>query len=526
MLTATANWFPIVDEQQATREIIDGILENRFAFCAESITLPTGFSWTANPSSDIEWQILLHKFYYAAGMGRAWQETGDARYLAKWMELTAAWTDQVPVDFLPSDVAGRRIQNWVAAWFYFAEAPLPTAFRQRFLESLEEQTNWLCEHLTPARNHRTLELLALFYAAVACLEMKSSPRWLAVARHGIVDNLRADLRPDGVHCEQSTDYHHIVLRNALYVRRLAVMNGINMPAEFDQLLRNALQFSVHAHRPDGLIPSLSDGDTGSYLELLREGWEIFGDASFLWVASQGRQGQPPAERLKAFPDGGYYFLRSGWGVDEAYTDERYLVFDCGPLGDGNHGHLDLLSFELYGYGRPLIVDAGRYTYDESGEVNWRVRFRSTAAHNTVCVDGHNQTRYEFHKRKFKIRGAEPAYSLVGFGSRDGYDFVRGRAESREYDVVHEREIRVFGGTRFTVIDELTSPSVHRYEQCFQLAPGAEAHVRFVPSTDGAARAVDEGWVSTEYGRKEAAPRVRFVKTGTNVRFETFLEVLA
>jgi hypothetical protein len=39
------------------------------------------------------------------------------------------------------------------------------------------------------------------------------------------------------------------------------------------------------------------------------------------------------------------------------------------------------------------VDPGRYTYSEAGEVNWRVHFRGTAAHNTVCVDGRNQTRY-------------------------------------------------------------------------------------------------------------------------------------
>lgn len=526
MLAATANWFPIVDEREASRELVDGILENRFTFCAETIALSDGFCWTENPSKDVEWHILLHKFYYAAGMGRAWQQTGRPQYLYKWLELTSAWMDQTPVDFMPADVAGRRIQNWVSAWYYFAGAPMPSAFRLRLLASIEEQANWLSEHLTPARNHRTLELLALFYAAVAFPEMESAPRWLGIARQGIVDNLQADLRPDGVHCEQSTDYHHIVLRNALFIRRLAVMNGIPMPDGLDRLLRGALDFSVHAHRPDGLIPALSDGDTGSYLGLLQEAYELFGDPSYLWVASQGRQGRPPAERLKAFPDGGYYFLRSGWGLDEPYKDERYLVFDCGPLGEGNHGHLDLLSFELYGYGRPLIVDPGRFTYDESGDVNWRVHFRSTAAHNTVCVDGRNQTRYEFHKRKFKVRGPQPAYALLGFGSRDGYDFVRGRIESQEYDVVHEREIRMAGGTRFVIIDELTSANVHSYAQCFQVAPGAEQHVRLIDCTSGAACVTELGWVSAVYGEKQAAPRIRFVKTGTSVRFETLLEVLA
>jgi hypothetical protein len=72
---------------------------------------------------------------------------------------------------------------------------------------------------------------------------------------------------------------------------------------------------------------------------------------------------------------------------------QHLVLDCGPLGEGNHGHFDALSFELAAHGRALVVDPGRYTYSEAGDVNWRVHFRGTAAHNTVCVDGRHQTRY-------------------------------------------------------------------------------------------------------------------------------------
>ena len=73
------------------------------------------------------------------------------------------------------------------------------------------------------------------------------------------------------------------------------------------------------------------------------------------------------------------------------------MFDCGPLGEGNHGHFDALSFELAAHGRSLVVDPGRYTYSEAVDaidgVNWRPHFRGTAAHNTVCVDGRSQTRY-------------------------------------------------------------------------------------------------------------------------------------
>lgn len=540
---AAGAWFPIVDEVYGSREQAAAIIQDRFDFNHEAFTLRAGFDWTANPSRDIEWLILLHKFYYAPALGREWQRTGDSRYLDKWIELTDSWIDQVRVDFLPSDVAGRRLQNWVSAWHYFAGVrELPAGFRERFLASVAAQTDWLATHLTPARNHRTLELLALFMVAMAFPDLSKSAGWSTFARQAITDNLLTDLRADGVHCEQSTDYHHIVLRNALYFRRLASLNGIQMPEAFDRQLRKALDFALHVQRPDGIIPSLSDGDSASFLNLLEEGAAIFGDQTYRWAATRGRTGHPPAERIKAFPEGGYYIIRSGWGVTEPFGRERYLVFDCGPLGEGNHGHFDLLGFELYGVGKPLIVDPGRYTYDESGPVNWRAAFRGTACHNTVSVDGRNQTRYEFHKRKFKIRGPAPRYELLGFGSRDGYDFVLGRAESAEYEVVHDREIRFLdGGWRVLVVDDLLSSSEHRYVQTFQLSPDAQGRTR--QSADGgsvaaphltlrslssaapAARcSIEDGWVSPEYGVKVAAPVVRFHQTGASVRFETLLEI--
>ncbi|MCC6537723.1 MAG: alginate lyase family protein [Bryobacterales bacterium] len=519
-------WFPIVDEEQAGADLIAGILNGRFTFNHETHTLHPGFDWTANPSSDIEWQILLHKFYYAPALVRAWRNTGEARYLHQWMTLTDAWIAQVPVDFLPADVAGRRLQNWVSAWHYVADAAeLPAGFRARFTASVAAQAEWLSRNLTPARNHRTLELLALFMVSVAFADLSGAPRWAALARVAITENLQSDFRPDGVHCEQSTGYHHIVLRNAIAFARLAAMNAVEMPAEFHAAIRRALDFALYIHRPDGLIPSLSDGDNGSYLALLETGYELFGDENYRWVATRGQAGRAPQARLKAFPDGGYYILRSGWGERERYDAERYLVFDCGPLGEGNHGHFDLLSFEWYGDGRALVVDPGRYTYDESGGANWRVAFRSTAAHNTVTVDGRNQTRYEFHKRKFKVRGPEPGYQLLGFGSRDGYDFVRGRAESFEYDVVHEREIRFSrGGTYLVVLDELDSTSPHVYEQTFQLAPGAQRYLTVTQRAPGAWCTISAGWVSPEYGVKQPAPVIKYRLNGTSVRFETHLEL--
>ena len=538
------HYFAIADESQVKREKIDAILQNRFDFNEECFWFEQDVDWLNNASTDIEWAIMLHKFYYAVGLGLAFSDTGNSRYVKKWMELTESWIENVPSGFLSSDVTGRRVQNWIFAHYYFvtlcrAEAITPE-FYARFLESVHEQVEYLCGHLTPARNHRTLELYTIFLAAVVFPEFESAARWLRFSMDELVKNMQADFLADGVHCELSTDYHHIVLRNFLAVKKLAVLNKIPLSSSIDEGIKRALEFSLYVHKPDGTIPSLSDGDTGNFQGLLAQGYEFYGCEYLRYAAAQGNEGAPPPFRSKAFKDGGYYILRSGWGErEEPYEDERYLVFDCGVLGQGNHGHLDLLSFEMAAYGRSLIVDPGRYTYDESGEVNWRVLFRSTRYHNTVVVDNKDQTRYEFHKKKFKILGPAPDFELKAFVTQPGFDYLHGVAASHEYPVIHERKILFVAGEYWLVCDLLRAEEKHRYDLLFHLSAAAFRRVQLAcesgcfvvsspnllmmqPAANSVTACIEDGYVSFRYGQKQPAPIINFSHEGADYCFYTLL----
>ena len=79
-------------------------------------------------------------------------------------------------------------------------------------------------------------------------------------------------------------------------------------------------------------------------------------------------------------------MRDGW-----IPTSNYLFFDCGSHGAGNcgHAHADALSFELAANGRTLLIDPGTYTYTGSREMrDW---FRSSAAHNTLTIDGESSS---------------------------------------------------------------------------------------------------------------------------------------
>ena len=549
---------PVIDPDEIAAPRIEGILCGRFEFNGETHDLPEPIEWLHNPSTDVEWHILLHKAYYLAGLGLCWQRGGDRRYADRWAELINGWMAVTPPGFIAADVTGRRVQNWITSLHALvlkgrdgASAPIDPALFRRVLHSLHEQVVYLCENLTPKRNHRTLELLAIFIAGVVFPEFAAAGQWRRFALEQTLLNIENDLQADGVHCEQSTDYHHLALRNWLQVRQLAQANGVPVPPGMDRALEQALEFSLHVHQPNGRVPSFSDGDARSYLPLLDQGARLFGRSDMRFVATAGREGSAPAALHAHFPVSGYHVLRSTWGTGACFDQAHHLVFDCGPLGEGNHGHFDALSFELAADGQPLVVDPGRFTYSEAGETNWRLHFRGTAAHNTVCVDGLQQTRYlpkaikedSRHAQgsvRHKIAGPAPQTRTVEVDHRgERFALVHGACRSHEYDALHERCVVMVDGVYWIVSDWLRAPTAHRYRLNFQLSARAQdaaflgslpdgvllrspGLVMAQPGRDGQGVALAPGWVSDLYGHKHAAPRWVTDAQGRHVDFDTVL----
>ncbi len=556
------HYYPVADADETQPAKIDALLEGRFEFNGETHALPDPVAWLHNPSRDVEWHILLHKFYYAVGLGLAFERSGDLRYVQRWVGLIDSWMHVTPPGFIAADVTGRRVQNWIYSLHLFVGhaahgtgAHITPAFHRRLLQSLHEQVEYLCANLTEKRNHRTLELYAIFLAGVVLPEMQRAAHWRAFALEQTVANLQSDLLPDGVHCELSTDYHHLVMKNALNFRRLAALNGVAVPPAFDEQLQRGLEFSLHVHKPDGIVPSMSDGDARGFLDLLQQGAELFGRADMLYVATQGARGTPPRERVVHFSRSGYSIVRSDWGGGERpFADAQYLVFDSGPLGEGNHGHFDCLNFELAAFGRSLIVDPGRYTYSEAVNpvdgINWRLHFRGTAAHNTVCVDGRQQTsylpkpikdaasRHASGSVRHKISGPAPDAELIERWHGASLDLLHGRARSHEYDALHERCIVFVDDGYWIVSDWLRAPTAHEYRLNFQLGAraqglttlaGGSTHRLHSPSLlmlqpvrEGLVTTLQPGWVSARYGHKQAAPALQSTVHAADADFDTVL----
>lgn len=494
-----------LEPEFADAALLKALHEGWLTVHGERHSLGDPVDWLINPSTDIEWHIVLHKFHHAPALVQHWRDSGEARHVALLERHVDGWIAAVPPGFIAADVTGRRVRNWVFALALLDGAFVPLA--RRMEASLREQVAWLRGNLHAQRNHRTLELFAIFIAGVWLGEAE----WTGFAMAELLANAEADFLPDGVHVERSSHYHCIALRNLIEAVDLADDNGLAVPPELRAIIARAGRFAHALHKPDGTIPALSDADTGDYRAML---------------------GPAPAfAPVESFEHGGYTVMRGVSG--------GYLILDHGPIGEGNHGHLDCLSFEWASADRSLIVDPGRYTYHEAGETNWRAAFRGTRAHNVVQVDGEEQTLYRQGPKRMKIAGPSPQAGLFERRSGENWQLVRAFCHSAQYDVRHERSVIAHKDGWWVIHDRLLAPDHHDYELLFQLDPLAQgvAEWRDLPAGpavvspdlvlvplagEAMACSFEQGWVAPSYGLRQPAPRVVCRQRAASGWFATLL----
>ena len=521
----------VIDELGRDLAVARAARAGRFSHCGVTLDLGRRPDWVNGGLADPEWRIEWVKLYEGLDLAHACVATGDGDYLTAWEDLVESFCYQVPVGHDSSDVSARRLQNWLYAWQRFAADPdfagLRPGLEDLLVSRITADAAHLAEHLTAERNHRTLEIYALLLVALAFDDSAGARSALDL----LAANAATDIWADGVHRECSTDYHLIVLRSLLGGIANARRFGLDVPPALLHATERACDFALHVQRPDGLTPALSDGDQGDFRAVLALGAELLDRPDLRWVATGGTAGTSPQRTAGTFPVGGYYTQRSGWGTDRPYEQERWLVFDAGPLGDGGHGHYDQLSVEAAAAGRALVVDPGRYTYDADDPAGWRHWFKGTAAHNTVCVDGLDQTPYRPGKpaRSMPVSTAR----LLGRWTSPGLDVLRAEVTSPCYDAVHTRTVAFVDGDYWVVHDRLRAPTPHEYAARWHLAPvrgdgavelGAgrvSAPGLLLLAPHGTLRLTD-GWVSPSYGVKESAPVVVVAATGADVDLVTVL----
>ena len=241
--------------------------------------------------------------------------------------------------------------------------------------------------------------------------------------------------PDGGHFEDPSMYHALVLAD--FVECYALLQGLDrQPKDSSGRIESMTRFLRAMSYQDGTLALFND--SANLIEsrpcLIIQASEEIGGLFLSTVAG-----------VESFERSGYFTWKSVDGSER-------IIIDCGPpAADYNmaHAHCDVLSYELWMGGRPLVVDSGVHGYDGD---EFREYSRSTRAHNTVCFDGREQSEFwgTFRvARRAEILSAQADGDVKLFKFRGSYSPFYDRG------MKHEREILRGENGDWVVTDSVT-----------------------------------------------------------------------
>ncbi|MFC8515417.1 alginate lyase family protein [Streptomyces sp. NPDC057257] len=512
------------------------------------------------------WEPSRHQ--YLTQLAAAYAITGNERYAERVAEHLRSWWEANPplrgVHWISGIELGIRLLSWVwvrrllDGWPGAAELfeDNPVALNQ-----IWHHQRWLAafpSRGSSANNHVIAETAGQFAAACAFDWFPASARWRADALRSLDRNLRGNTYGSGLNRELATEYHGLVLELGLAALAEADAAGVPVPATLRLVLLrmtdalaavvdNRLRPPRQGDADDGHGLVLDGAGTDRWASLLATGDAVFGrldwwpevtgtDVRTPLLAALVKPGEPsvtrPAARPGHFADAGMTILRG--------PEEIWCRCDGGPhgfLSIAAHAHADALSVEVRHDGVDVLADPGTYCYH--GQPEWRQYFRSTLGHNTLQLDGGDQSvsggpfLWTRHARSRVLTAEAARWSA----EHDGYQ-----------GSVHRRRVELTAESReLTIVDEVRGGPRREARLAFHLGPAITAELagnqaRLTWTRDGedrsavldlpgqlswqAHRGESEpplGWYSAGFGRKE--PATTLVGTGSTDGAEGFTTVL-
>lgn len=498
-------------------------------------------------------------------LAQAWVLTQDLRYISALQDCLASWLKDAPYPNGPhwssSLETAIRLINWSIIWQLVGQdasalwaGELGQKLKSDWLAHIYQSMYFIRHHLSKhssANNHLIGELSGLLVACMTWPFWSECIEWRDFAKENLLNQALLQNGVDGVNREQAMSYQQFVFEFLFWSGRSVEGTQYAFPREYWDRLYAMGEWVAAVRDVAGNVPGIGDADDGYVTQLARDSdtspydhllqvcgevfgcapWKAFGvqsAAAKWWLSIPFYKSTQQASVQSApclFPEAGYAVVGSDWGM----PTEVKLILDSGPLGYlgiAAHGHADALSVLLAVGGTPVLVDSGTYSYHAEG--GWRDYFRGTRAHNTVCINGVDQS---VSGGKFMwVKHAKAALhdfmsndaQTVWTASHDGYQ----RLDSR---VSHQRRVEYLHAERIIrVTDEITAFSPCDVSINWQHAPNvnivcsdigweiSSTKFRITAAISGADFALQSacgqldpiaGWVSERYGKKQAALQI-------------------
>ena len=387
-------------------------------------------NWKYWPVKDNELRWQLHRHKWFTPMGKAYRISGDEKYAKEWTFQYLDWVKKNPLTQVgkeeyelasTGEVRGNaenarfawrpletshRLQDQINQLTLFINSPSFTpAFLTEFLVNYHRHAVHILGNYSDQGNHLLFEAQRMLAAGAFFPEFKEASAWRKSGIDILNREIKVQVYPDGGQFELDLHYHLACIEIFCKALRMADVNGFRneFPTHYVSTIESMIMFYMNVCYPDYTNPCFSDAKKGNpqteqanykeWLKLFPENKQI------LYFATNGQEGETPANLSKGFLKSGFFTFRNGWK-----KDAMVMVVKAGPKGEW-HCQPDNGTFELWFNGKNLFPDSGSYIYAGGPEVmklrNW---FRQTAVHNTLTLDNKNLETTESVTKLWKPEG--------------------------------------------------------------------------------------------------------------------------
>lgn len=364
-------------------------------------------------NQDMEAVFVLNRHEHWNILMEAYQRTGDERYADRVWKEFESWYQECPCPEIKPDRA--YLKKWFdtyrdpekACWrsleagirmfrvwpnipkYLFHSKNVKKEYICHFKESLIQHARVLST-VSPAffpkadHNHYLMETFGLLTLGCVYPWLRERDTWREQAVKELKRCFMAQITEDGGQIEGCPYYHNETI--GLMAEAVLLMKSYQIPVEdiYLQRLKKSLEYTLYTVRPTGKNVAFGDSDAAdTWKKALKLGGKAFGREEFArWESKEKAVSLPPLNYQREL---GQVFVRSHWGRDAAS-----LAVICKAPVQNEHAHIDGGSFEFTAFGKTMLTDPGRYTYQE-GEV--RKLFKSAEYHNTLLVNGKSPFNY-------------------------------------------------------------------------------------------------------------------------------------
>lgn len=479
----------------------------------------TGIDWTIWPTKEQEQRYQLHRHQWMVPQAKAYYASADEKYALNWIEVYGDWLKQNPkpeqgtdvtnhASWRPLDVAARLIDQCALLEYYQQSPSVTVEWLAEVLTHLDEHANHIMNNYSTTSNHLITQAQAVTFAGMLFPELKNASAWKQSGTSVLSREVTAQYFPDGWLMDGDLHYHISGIEDFRVSLEVAQRNGeeSRFPENYVESMRKMTDVVMNMIYPDYTVPNMADTRRATWTaSVLRRNltnyYNLFPDnQQMLWMATGGAEGTMPETKVKTFPDGGYYVMRSGWT-----TSDMMMVLQNTPDGPSEQWHrqYDNNTFELWVKGRNFFPDSGCFSYGGTSSSNAdRRKYAASTAHNTVTLGDANVSSDGKLLKEFSRSGSGHWYEALVL-------------ENPSYEgLTHRRTIFMVDDKFYVILDEAYGTAAGTVNLNFNITEGDDSQVVYDPEEGGFHTAFSDG--------NNLLVRTRGSKTGAFVKKTGFV----